>query len=183
MAAPEPPAPPPAPPPDAPQYHGTPPWLHNAAIAIGIAGPAALLLPPRRVDLRFTVLSAGTCWAVSQLVHDWTGRSLHARAQDRVAGILSAGNALPDRAQRNQVLMRAERARREAAAEAEGRKEAWLEERKTGERYAPEERGKGVWDLISDQVWEVWNQSDKAKKADSGVQREEGGGIGSTKGK
>ncbi len=159
----QPPPPSPPPPPQASDgpYHGTPVWLHNAMMAAGILSVVGLMLPPRRLrDLRTAVLSGGLYMSTSQLVHDWTGRSLYRRTMDRLDRL--EGGDLPERAQRNKLLMDAERARRDGPTAAELKKRAWLDERTAREREAAES-GRGLWGLISDQVWEVWTGADSGK--------------------
>lgn len=165
------------------KYRGTPQWLHNSAIAVAILGPIAMLMPPRRADLRSVVLSGGTFWATNQLAFDYTGQSIRQRFQSRMAVITDGG--LPEQARRNQELIRQERLRREAALPEEQRKakemerrrkeqgvldrlwmggesENWKEERAKKEKEALDD-GRGYQGLIMDQIWEVWT----GKKAET----------------
>ncbi|KAJ9148244.1 hypothetical protein NKR23_g5150 [Pleurostoma richardsiae] len=178
------------------KYSGTPEWLHNSAIAVAILGPIALLMPPRRADVRTLVLTGGTFWATNQLAYDWTGRSIQQRFAARFDAL--AGSGLPEQARRTQELMRAERARREAALpegerlEAEearrrreqqgllqkvwmgGEGENWREERERKEKEALED-GRGYTGLIMEQISEVWGQIRGRKKGDEEAGKAAGG--------
>lgn len=178
----------PTPPPDAataPKTQ-TPPWLHNSAIGVAILGPIALLMPPRRVGLQAMLLSGGTFWATNVLAYDWTGESMTQRFDRRWQTMFASG--LPEKAKRNQELMRLERERREALLpEAERRalqeerekkeaasrgivsrlwmgseKEDWRQERARKEKETLE-NGEGYGTLIMDQVKEVFSGSKKGE--------------------
>ncbi|KAG6356964.1 hypothetical protein INS49_014839 [Diaporthe citri] len=162
----------------------TPQWLHNSAIGVAILGPIALLMPPRRVGLQAMLLSGGTFWATNVLAYDWTGESMTQRFDRRWQTMFASG--LPEKAKRNQELMRLERERREALLpEAErkalqearekkeaasrgivsrlwmgGEKEDWREERARKEKETLE-NGEGYGTLIMDQVKEVFSGSKK----------------------
>ncbi|KXX75282.1 Exocyst complex component SEC3 [Madurella mycetomatis] len=118
--------------------------------------PIALLLPTRgggraKSTLQNAVLGGGSFWGFNQLAHDYTGKSIVARSNERWARIFgsSSGNGkggddregdgeaaaagqekvygLPtEQARRNRALMEAERKKR---AEAEGRTYVSREER------------------------------------------------------
>lgn len=162
----------------------TPQWLHNSAIGVAILGPIALLMPPRRVGLQAMLLSGGTFWATNVLAYDWTGESMTQRFDRRWQTMFASG--LPEKAKRNQELMRLERERREALLpEAErralqearekkeaasrgivsrlwmgGEKEDWRAERARKEKETLE-NGEGYGTLIMDQVKEVFSGSKK----------------------
>lgn len=164
----------------------TPPWLHNSAIGVAILGPIALLMPPRRVGLQALLLSGGTFWATNVLAYDWTGESMTQRFDRRWQTVFT--NGLPEKAKRNQELMRLERERREALLpEAERKalqearekkeiasrgivsrlwmgdeKEDWRKERARKEKETLE-NGEGYGTLIMDQVREVFSGSKKAE--------------------
>ncbi|KAL1870863.1 hypothetical protein Daus18300_004952 [Diaporthe australafricana] len=164
----------------------TPPWIHNSAIAAAILGPIALLMPPRRVGLQAMLLSGGTFWATNVLAYDWTGESMTQRFDRRWQTMFASG--LPEKARRNQELMRLERERREALLpeaerkslqEAREKKEAasrgivsriwmgdekedWRKERAKKEKEILE-NGEGYGTLIMDQVKEVFSSSKKGE--------------------
>lgn len=167
----------------------TPEWLHNSAIGVAILGPIALLMPPRRIGLQAMLLSGGTFWATNVLAYDWTGESMTQRFDRRWQTMFSSG--LPEKAKRNQELMRLERERREALLpEAERKalqearqkkeeasrgivsrlwmgseKEDWREERARKEKETLE-NGEGYGTLIMDQVKEVFSGSKKKEGED-----------------
>ncbi|KAI3401064.1 hypothetical protein diail_775 [Diaporthe ilicicola] len=170
----------------------TPPWIHNSAIAAAILGPVALLMPPRRVGLQAMLLSGGTFWATNVLAYDWTGESITQRFDRRWQTMFDGG--LPEKARRNQELMRLERERREAQLpeaelralrEAREKKEAasrgivsriwmgdekedWRQERAKKEKETLE-NGEGYGTLIMDQVKEVFSSS---RKREGGGEKE-----------
>ena len=143
-------------------------------------------MPPRRVGLQAMLLSGGTFWATNVLAYDWTGESMTQRFDRRWQTMFSSG--LPEKARRNQELMRLERERREALLpEAERRalqearekkemasrgivsrlwmgseKEDWREERARKEKETLE-NGEGYGTLIMDQVKEVFSGSKKSE--------------------
>ncbi|KAK1756894.1 hypothetical protein QBC47DRAFT_377946 [Echria macrotheca] len=173
------------------KYNGTPPVLHNAAIAVALIGPLGLLLPGRgrgTLSIQNAILGSGSFWALNQLAHDYTGKSILSRSNERWSQILGfAGlgeNALPtERAREVKRLIEEERARqrRERTEETEtdtdpkknkgvlgrlwyGRetKEGWKERRLEEERKALES-GKGYSDLIVEQIKQVWEGGDGKK--------------------
>ncbi|GAB1314091.1 Rhomboid family membrane protein [Madurella fahalii] len=180
--------------------------------------PIALLLPTRgggraKSTLQNAVLGGGAFWGFNQLAHEYTGKSIVSRSNERWARIFGSsgdgnGNGneneneaaagvgghvygLPtEQAQRNRLLMEAERKRR---AEAEGReyvpreerdrrrsvwvrlwmggeKEGWKERRLEEERKALE-RGEGYGELIMRQVREVWKGEGEGDRKEEGPDR------------
>ncbi|KAM7207534.1 hypothetical protein V8F20_002012 [Naviculisporaceae sp. PSN 640] len=160
--------------------------LHKAAIGVAILGPIAILLPGKtrfKFNLQNSILGTGTFWAYNQLAHDYTGKSIVTRSNERWAAILSVGGGLPTQAEKNKQLMAAEKERlrrikeglpplglekeKQQAEEKRGvltkvwmgdEKEGWKEKRLEEERKALES-GKGYSDLIVEQIWDVWNQT------------------------
>ncbi|KAL1882700.1 hypothetical protein VTK73DRAFT_1612 [Phialemonium thermophilum] len=137
--------------------------------------------------LQNMVLGGGVFMGLNQLAYDYTGRSVTQRSADRWGRLLQPLDELPERARANKALMEAERARRTAAlpeekrqaAEAElqrrlearenakrgffqrlwmgNEQEGWQERRQEEDRKALES-GKGIGDIIMDQISQVWNQ-------------------------
>ena len=71
------------PPPDAPRPTDS---LFNAiSIGVAVLSPIAMLLPPRKMDLRFFALSAAFSISTNQLAYNYTGQSLYSRFGSRVA--------------------------------------------------------------------------------------------------
>lgn len=177
----------------------TPSWLHNSAIGVAILGPIALLMPPRRVGFQSLFLSGGTFWATNLLAYDYTGESITQRFDRRWRSVFDGG--LPEKARRNQELMRLERERREAQMpEAERRalqeererrelasrgplaklwmgseKGNWTEERRKKEKEALE-RGEGYGDLIIEQIKEVFTGGEKKDGEETRDSKSEGDG-------
>ncbi|WYZ38973.1 hypothetical protein EsH8_III_000887 [Colletotrichum jinshuiense] len=166
-----------------PALPATPPLVHNTAIAAAVICPLIMLIPPRRVDWRFFMLTTGFSASTNQLAYDWTGQSIYQRVQSRFARMFPT--ALPEQAQRTKQLLREERMRREGLTEEQMRaieyKKRNLAQRlwygnepedwdaKRGQEHAKAlAEGKGLGDLIAEQVSEVWASSkkeeDKKKK-------------------
>ncbi|KAK6219665.1 hypothetical protein QIS74_05167 [Colletotrichum tabaci] len=154
----------------------TPPLVHNTAIAASIICPLIMLIPPRRIDWRFFMLTTGFSASTNQLAYDWTGQSIYQRVQSRFARMFPT--ALPEQAQRTKQLLREERMRREGLTEEQMRaieyKKRNLAQRlwygsepedwdaKRGAEHAKAlAEGKGLGDLIVEQVSEVWSSAKK----------------------
>ncbi|GKT49328.1 uncharacterized protein ColSpa_09509 [Colletotrichum spaethianum] len=140
-----------------------------------------MLIPPRRIDWRFFMLTTGFSASTNQLAYDWTGQSIYQRVQSRFARMFPT--ALPEQAQRTKQLLREERMRREGLTEEQMRaieyKKRNLAQRlwygsepedwdaKRGAEHAKAlAEGKGLGDLIVEQVSEVWSgaKKDEGKK-------------------
>ena len=113
-----------------PKWHGTNPLFHYACFVPAILGPIYVFLPSppgrHRAYRTFTNfgVSLGTFMALSQLAHDYTGKSIYQRSNERWSAFFSgvADTGLPERAARNRELIREERERRRRIqAEAEGK--------------------------------------------------------------
>lgn len=149
--------------PSPPQSH----ILRNIAMAGAIITPLAMLLPPRKVDIRFFVLAGTFSLATNHLAYEYTGQSIYSRFGDRVGAIFDTG--LPEGAKRTQQLLKEQRER--DAAEKKKRQDAkglvkdiWLggESENWSEKRAEEHRksfeeGKGMSGIIMDQIADVWN--------------------------
>ncbi|KAF4338208.1 rhomboid family membrane [Fusarium beomiforme] len=150
-------------------------FIHKSAIAGAVIAPLAMLLPPRKIDLRFFVLAGAFSLATNQLAYEYTGSSIYSRFGNRVGSIF--GTELPEGAQRTQRLLREHR-EREAALKARlgqqneeektgvakalndvwmgGEEKNWREQR-AREHQQKIEEGKGIGDIIMDQVADVWS--------------------------
>ncbi|KAM0558559.1 hypothetical protein ACHAPJ_004754 [Fusarium lateritium] len=150
-------------------------FIHNSALAGAVILPLAMLLPPRKVDLRFFVLAGAWSLATNQLAYEYTGSSIYSRFGSRMGSMV--GTDLPEGAQRTQQLLREHR-EREAALKAKqeqqkedekkgvakalndvwmgGEEKDWREKRAEEHRQKMEE-GKGIGDIIMDQVADVWS--------------------------
>lgn len=166
----------------APANPPTPALLHNAALAGAIIAPLIMLLPPRKLDWRFAILAGTFSMSTSQLAYDYTGRSVHQRIGDRVQNAFS--NELPEAAKETQRRLREERMRKFGLSEEDMRrqelakrgvisrmwygtedKDEWQKKRHDEHQKALEE-GKGLSDIIIEQVKEVLPGSGKKNDDD-----------------
>ncbi|CRK35687.1 hypothetical protein BN1708_001319 [Verticillium longisporum] len=163
----------------------TPPLIHNAAIAGAVISPIIMLLPPRRVDWRFFLLTTTFSMSTSQLAYDWTGQSIYDRVGKRFERLTT--NELPPAAQETQRRLREEKMRREGLTEQGLRQqelakrnalqklwygneteESWNKKRAEEHQTALEE-GQGLSGIIMGQISEVVSgKSDDTKKDDEG---------------
>ncbi|KAG5983199.1 hypothetical protein E4U55_000540 [Claviceps digitariae] len=146
--------------------------LHNIALAGALVTPLVMLLPPRKMDIRFVVLAGTFSLATNHLAHEYTGQSIYSRFGNRVGSFFDSG--LPEGAKRTQQLLK-EQKEREAAEKQRllaadknktaglvkdiwmgGESEDWQEKRAEEHRQSLEE-GKGLSGIIFDQIADVWN--------------------------
>ncbi|KAH3975701.1 hypothetical protein HBI56_084270 [Parastagonospora nodorum] len=139
--------------------------VRNLAIGGAIACPIIILLPPRKLDLYTFSLGVGFYLSADHLFTLRTGRGL-------VQQFAPKTDAMPtEKAREMQRVIREERekGRRGLGEDEKGllgkiwmgeEKEGWKERRLEEERRALEE-GKGYWDMIFEQIWEVWNWDKK----------------------
>ncbi|KAI1632053.1 hypothetical protein F4809DRAFT_121875 [Biscogniauxia mediterranea] len=184
-------------------------FVHNVALGGTPLALAALFLPPRRLDLRASLLGGFALWGTNQLAYEYSGRSFAQRLQARVDSI--SGGELPEKARITQArLLEEKRRRRELqqqggeieGGKGEGEKERslvkkiwmgdqpddWRERRERREKEALSEGGGGYWGLITEQVREVFTRGGggggkdgEGKKDDGGEgSRSESGGKGSS---
>ncbi|KAF4119647.1 hypothetical protein GMORB2_4556 [Geosmithia morbida] len=155
---------------DAPATNG---FLKNSAIAGAIVCPLAMLLPPRKMDIRFFVLATGFSMSTSHLAKEYTGESLYERFARRANGLVEATQGLPPEAQRTQQLLREHKAAVAAAAAADEKKkkglakvvdDVWMggesgdwQKRRLEEHQRSFEEGKGMAGIIMDQIYDVWS--------------------------
>lgn len=150
------------------------PVVHNAAVAGAILAPLAMMLPPRKVDIRFFVLVGAFSLSTNQLAYEYTGQSIYSRFGSRVSGVF--GDGLPEGAKRTQQLLKEQRERDSAGKKTNekdsnivkdiwmgGEGEDWREKRAAEHQQAFDE-GKGLSDLIFEQVAEVWRGTGSSSK-------------------
>ncbi|KAF4976512.1 hypothetical protein FZEAL_6830 [Fusarium zealandicum] len=148
-------------------------FIHNSAIAGAVIAPLAMLLPPRKMDLRFFVLAGAFSLATNQIAYEYTGSSIYSRFTSRMGSLF--GTDLPEGAKRTQRLLRehrerelADKRRQQEADDKQGvakkLNDVWMggEEKDWREKRAEEHRqkfeeGKGIGDIIVEQVADVWN--------------------------
>ncbi|RYP79808.1 hypothetical protein DL769_002753 [Monosporascus sp. CRB-8-3] len=159
------------------------PFIHNVALGVTPIALGALFLPPRKLDLRQVILGGVALWGTNQLVYDYSGRSFAQRFGRRMEQL--SGTGLPEKAQRTQMLLRAEREKRRREAQGEGQARtaepglpeadrALLERQRERER----ERGRGraergpleaLWMGDQDDDWkEKRDQREKEALSESG---------------
>lgn len=169
------------------QQPPTPPLIHNAALAGAVICPIIMLLPPRRMDWRFLILSGAFSMSASQLAYDYTGRSIHQRIGDRVSGAFST--EMPAAARETQRRLREEKMRRLGLDEAAMRRheaekrggleklwygsetdEDWKKKRWEEDQKALDE-GKGLSGIIMDQIKDVMPGSKKEGEKKDGEEK------------
>ncbi|PFH62081.1 hypothetical protein XA68_15172 [Ophiocordyceps unilateralis] len=139
-------------------------FLHKAAVAGAIMAPLAMLLPPRRVDIRFVVLFGTFSLATNHLAYEYTGETLLGRFGRRFASV----GDLPDGAKRTQQALKKQRDDDDDDEEEEAKggflRDLWMggEDRDWKKKRAEEHRrsleeGKGLADIILQQVADVWH--------------------------
>jgi hypothetical protein len=148
-------------------------WIHNSALVVAIICPLAMLLPPRKMDIRFATLSAGLSISTNQLMYDWTGQSIYQRFHSRLQAAMP-GTELPAKAQETRMRILQEKALRAGISvkemerrETERRsvfKKIWMgsEPDNWQQKRAEEDKkaladGKGYSDMIVEQVMDVWS--------------------------
>lgn len=148
-------------------------FLRNTAIAGTIIAPAAMLLPPRKIDIRFFVLAGAFSLSTNYLAYSYTGESLYTRFQRRMIGMMP-GTGLPPEAEKTQRLLREHRQREAAMRQQQSQAEAeslakkvegvWMGgedkdwQRKRAEEHQKQfDEGKGMGGIIMDQISDVWN--------------------------
>ena len=154
------------------------PVIHNAALAGAVLTPLVMLLPPRKMDLRFFVLVGAFSLSTNQLAYAYTGQSIYGRFGNRVNSIFETN--LPEGAQRTQRLLKEQREKL-AAQKQQGQqqqdqssgsdkknasdvlKDVWMggegedwKQKRAEEHQKSFQEGKGMSDIIFEQVADVW---------------------------
>ncbi|KAI1736236.1 hypothetical protein F4680DRAFT_452246 [Xylaria scruposa] len=93
------------------RYNNKNPLVHTVALGVTPLALIALCLPPRRLDLRATMLGGVALWGTNQLAHDFSGKSFAQRFNSRMASL--TGTELPEKARATQARLREEKERRE----------------------------------------------------------------------
>ncbi|OAA66076.1 hypothetical protein ISF_03914 [Cordyceps fumosorosea ARSEF 2679] len=171
-------------PPQRPPVHN--PLIDNVALVFAVGTPLIMLMPPRKMDLRFFALAATFSLSTNHLCKSYTGESIYSRFNNRVSSAFD--NGLPESAQRTQRLLK-EHKEREAAAKGlpppgqdkvgsnilkdiwmGGEKEDWKEKR-AEEHQRSFEEGKGMSDIIMEQIADVfsgnWGSTKKNHESES----------------
>lgn len=181
-------------------YHN--PYLTKVAWGVTPIALIGLVMPPRKFNINFVILTGCALWGMNQLRYDYTGKSMGERLQPFFQKI--SGQEMPEKAQQMQIRIREEKERREQMqmsaagvsktdrakwleAKREKEKEArstwesiwmgdedenWKEKRDQREKEALQEGGVGIWGLITEQISEVWSAG--KKKEDGGEDKKDG---------
>lgn len=156
--------------PEPPQRPGQNPLIDNVAMVFAVGTPLIMLMPPRKMDLRFFALAATFSLSTNHLCKSYTGESIYSRFNNRVSSAFD--NGLPDGAKRTQQLLKEHREREAAAKGLQdksagssnvlkdiwmgGEKEDWKEKR-AEEHQKSFEEGKGMSDIIMEQIADVFS--------------------------
>ncbi|KAK4952234.1 hypothetical protein LTR28_006709 [Elasticomyces elasticus] len=166
---------------------------HNFSIFLLVACPTLALLPPRKLDFYTIGLIGSAGLSANYLLKERTGKGVWQYVSRSRTAAESSTNLPTERAREFQRRLREERAAREAHDRALGvgnleetekhkgilervwmgdEKEGWKERRMMEEREAFEE-GKSLWDIMIDQIWEVWNWKGPNKASRESVDGDE----------
>ncbi|KAM3513178.1 hypothetical protein MY11210_003203 [Beauveria gryllotalpidicola] len=171
--------------PETPQRPPQNPLIDKVALVFAVGTPLIMLMPPRRIDLRFFALATTFSLSTNHLCKSYTGESIYDRFNKRVSSAFDSG--LPEGAQRTQRLLKEHR-EREAAAKGRpppgqdghgsnmlkdiwmgGEKEDW-KERRAKEHQRSFEEGKGMSDIIMEQIADVLSGNWGSTKKDPGTE-------------
>lgn len=155
--------------------------IHNVAIGALVACPLLALLPPRKLDFFTWGLIGTTGYSANYLTREQTGRSIWQHVNGTRAPLMQAEAAAAappmEQANLNKELQHArqemQRLRPEALAVTEqvhasqSQREAWKAQREK-EIQDDLDVGKGFGEMITDQIWEVWNGGKKKEDEDDG---------------
>ncbi|KAK3721475.1 hypothetical protein LTR37_003031 [Vermiconidia calcicola] len=144
--------------------------LHNTALFALVACPALALLPPRKLDFFTFGLGGTTLFSANYLLREQTGRSIPQHL--RLGKAQAVSSSIPDPAisQTGQLEIQREiqKTRQEnktsndsrligpVTGEIQHQREAWKVQHEKEIKDDVEE-GKSFADMITEQVWEVWN--------------------------
>jgi hypothetical protein len=173
--------------------------IHAVSLVAVVLCPVILALPPRKMDVYSVLLVSGTFVGGNQLAREYTGRSIVTRVQEipqnfgfggvpdiqkpqkkETPWLGTDGEGLKENPRipikDNKIDSILEELQKQKAASQPHLKPKWKEDRDRKEIEAAEE-GKGYGDLISEQIWEVWNwgrgKAEDLKEKDEEVVKEE----------
>ena len=149
--------------------------VHNVAVGALIACPVLALIPPRKLDIYTIGLIGTTAYSANYLTRERTGRSFWQHASGKQD---MTTNPVPSTEQAN-LSKELQSARQEmqrlrpdmSSSVVEGvqamqsQREAWKVQREK-EIQDDLDVGKGFGEMISDQIWEVWNWGKKKDDED-----------------
>ncbi|GAB0139994.1 hypothetical protein EsHS_00000632 [Epichloe bromicola] len=156
--------------------------IHNMALAGAIVTPLAMLLPPRKLDIRFFVLAGTFSIATNHLAYEYTGQLIYSRCGNRLGSMFDS--SLPEGARRTQQLLKEQKERHAAEKQRQlagdknktaglvkdiwmgGETADWQEKRAEEHRKSIQE-GKGLSGIIFEQIADVWNGNYGKKDPDA----------------
>ena len=144
--------------------------LHNTAIFALIACPVLALLPPRKFDTYTFGLGGATLFSANYLVREQTGRSpwqhvtgrrpqpaLHEPMQSSVMPMVEQEDLRQELRYADQDMKRLQDEKLPSVTEqVQSQRDVWKAEREKEIKEDIDE-GKSFADMITDQIWEVWN--------------------------
>ncbi|KAK5131996.1 hypothetical protein LTR08_000417 [Meristemomyces frigidus] len=150
--------------------------FHDVALLAAIACPVLALLPPRKLDIFTVVLVGTTVYSGNYLVREQSGRSIwqHVRGGRREPLLHEQQTSLPipptEQANLSKELQHARhetqrthikgseggRTVTEELQATQSQRDAWKAQREK-EIQDDLDVGKGFGEMITDQIWEVWN--------------------------
>jgi hypothetical protein len=153
--------------------------LHNTAIVAAVVCPVLALLPPRKFDIYTFGLGGATLFSANYLTREQTGRSAWQHIADRggqpVLQTPVDSGVIPSTEQANlhRELRYANKEMKRLHAEkalsvteqVQSQRDLWKMEREKEIKEDIEE-GKSFGDMITDQIWEVWNWGKKSEDDD-----------------
>lgn len=154
--------------------------LHNTAIFTLLACPAIALIPPRKLDFFTFGLGGATVYSANFLIRERTGRSIYqhlgpARNQTPVLANVEQNIASEvkqvDASRSTQHTLEELRRPKEqhtsspVTEEVKNAREAWKDQRQQ-EIQDDLDVGKGIGEMITGQIWEVWNWGKKSDDDD-----------------
>ncbi|KAJ9613198.1 hypothetical protein H2200_003139 [Cladophialophora chaetospira] len=155
-------------------------FLHTSTLATCVLAPILIALPPRKIDLFTFSLSGAFIAAVDYQVKERTSLGIMGHASRRF--ILKEPSKRPVQddvstqwQQPSRLLEEPSPRVVQTSALQQRAQEDWKQQR-LKEEQEKLDQGEGYWDMIKDQVWQVWNQEEKKveelKEKDEVVVRE-----------
>lgn len=153
-------------------------FKHNGSLAVLVAAPILIAVPPRKLDLYTFSLMGAFVASVNQLTVERTGRGLLMQfAAKPTSRVLESQRLQPPQVQETRRLLEEKagvpdgmgKSRTGATGPLEAKaKEIWMggetegwKERRLREEQEKLSQGEGYGGMIMDQIWEVWNQGEK----------------------
>ena len=155
-------------------------FLHASTLAACVLAPVLIALPPRKIDLYTFSLSGAFLASVNYQTKERTGLGIMGHASRRV--MLTESQNQYDQNNATPAAWGSSRLLEENSPFLTGNtgtsmlqqraQENWKQQRLKEEQEKLDE-GEGYWEMIVDQVWQVWNQGEKKKVEELKEQDEE----------